>query len=123
MHSLMLGPSCKFLNLLKIIEHPFCLLHEWNNRCGCSCENICCCAIKSKPTICARTLNRLNPCALLRRQIPSCDLLWRDLLAPVSRETFWLTPGNLNDESAAISVELKREQINVLLPTTAEMRK
>jgi hypothetical protein len=41
----------------------------------------------------------------------------------VSRETFWLTPGNLNDETAAIPVKLKREQINVLLPTTTEMWK
>jgi hypothetical protein len=64
----------------------------------------------------------LDAMPLVRMKIPGGDVRWRDALAPMCDDTFAGTASNLDDEAAAASVKLKREQINPVGPRAAKMR-
>src|SRR5258708_17137073 len=59
--------------------------------------------------------------AFLWMHVPRRDFVRRDFLAPRGCHAFGSAPGNLDHEAATVSVELDRQQIDLIIPEPAEV--
>jgi hypothetical protein len=77
--------------------------------------------IESKPRISVRMIVRLQSPPLTWMHVPSRQLRCGHALPPVRRNSVDRADSNLNDETAAVSIKLKHQQIDIA-PNSSEMR-